>query len=282
MILFSVVGVVALAYVAVCVFYYLVQERFIFVRFRLARDHRFKFPGPFDEVFIHSEDGAELHALHFRVERPKGVVLYFHGNTGSLRRWGKRAPRFTELGYEVLMPDYRGYGKSRGALSEEALHDDARRWYDHLRRDWGQDHIIVYGRSLGCGMAVPVAATDRPRALVLESPFCDLADAARHYLPILPYRLLLRYGFRNDREIRGVTCPITIFHGRRDNVVPFTSALKLYAAIPTGTPRELVEFARGNHANLHRFPRYHTKLKRALEGAPSGGTVTFAPPNERS
>ena len=281
-IVFGLIGLLALAYGLLCAFYYLAQERLIFVRFKLSRAYRFRFPGSFEEKYIHTEDGAELHALHFHVKDARGVVLYFHGNTGSLRRWGKRATQVTSKGFDLLMPDYRGYGKSRGRLSEEALLDDAQRWFDHLLQQWPQDRIVIYGRSLGSGMAVPVAASNRPRALILESPFSGLADPASHYLPILPYRWLLRYPFRNDRAIMRVTCPITIFHGRRDNVVPYSSALKLYAAIPASTPRELVTFARGHHANLQRFPRFQAKLRRALEGIPKTGTATFAAPNERS
>lgn len=275
---FALIGLLAVAYALLCVFYYLMQERFIFVRFRTPKDHRYRFPGELEEVHLTTEDGAELHALHFKAQEPRGVVLYFHGNTGSLRRWGKRAPRFTRAGYDVLMPDYRGYGKSRGRLSEEALMDDAQRWYQRLLQRWPQDHVVIYGRSLGSGMAVPLAAANRPRALVLESPFSTLADAAAHYLPVLPYRWLLRYPFRNDRAIQRVKCPIMILHGRRDNVVPYTSALKLYAAIPPEVPREMVTFNRGHHSDLHRFPRFHAAVRRALDGHCGSGTNTFAPP----
>jgi fermentation-respiration switch protein FrsA (DUF1100 family) len=278
LVILSVLGLLAAVYALLCLFYFLVQERFIFVRFRLSRDHRFNFPGEFTERWLKVEDGAELHALHFKAKDAKGAVLYFHGNSGSLRRWGRRAPRFTSLGWDVLLCDYRGYGKSRGRLSEEALHDDAQRWYDLLLQDWPQQKIVVFGRSLGSGMAVPVAAANRPAALILESPFCELADAASHYLPILPYHLLLRYAFRNDRAIKRVTCPVTIFHGRRDNVVPFTSALKLYAAIPPEVPRELVAFSRGHHSDLYRFPRFRAKMRAALDRAVTPPS-TFAPPS---
>jgi uncharacterized protein len=276
LLILSILGLLVAAYLLLCLFYYLVQERFIFVRFRIPRTYTFRFPGPFEEKWLKVEDGAELHALYFKAPDPKGVVLYFHGNTGSLRRWGRRAPRFTSLGFDVLMPDYRGYGKSRGRMSEDALHDDAQRWYDLLFQHWPQDRIALYGRSLGSGMAVPLAAANRPRALILEAPFCDLADAAMHYLPILPYRLLLRFGFRNDKAIRRVTCPVTILHGRRDNVVPFTSALKLYAAIPAEVPRELVAFPKGHHSDLYRFPRFRVRVAQALQGGVEPAT-TFAP-----
>ncbi len=253
-----------LVYLGISLFYWALQERFIFVRFPLAEKYRFNFRQPFEEHWLERPDGARLHALYFTVEDPLGAVLYLHGNTGSLRRWGKRAPRFTTLRHAVLMPDYRGYGKSGGKLSEAALHADALAWYDHLAQIHGEGKVVVYGRSLGTGMAVPVAAARSPRALVLESPYANFLDVARHYLAILPYRLLLRYQFRSDRAIKGVNCPVYIFHGKRDPLVPYSSALRLYAAVPVAVHRELVTFPQGFHSDLAGYPRFRRKLRTIL------------------
>ncbi len=253
-----------LLYGTVCLVYWWVQERFIFVRFRVSRDYRFRFSEPFEEVFLAPEEGVELHALLFPAKSAVGTVLFFHGNSGSLRRWGKQAQRFTRLGWNVLMMDYRGYGKSRGKLSEAALHKDAAVWYAWLKEREPEGRIIVYGRSLGSGMAVPVAASHHPRALVLESPFANLYDAARHQFYALPYRWLLRYAFRNDKAIRRITCPVYIFHGKRDPVVPYESALKLYALVPDTVHREMVSFGRGFHSDLWRFKRFQRKMERIL------------------
>ncbi|MCC6838847.1 MAG: alpha/beta hydrolase [Flavobacteriales bacterium] len=262
--LLSALGLLLLVYLGVSLFYWALQEKFIFVRFPLPRQYRFNFRQPFEELWLDRPDGARLHALHFTVQDPKGAVLYLHGNTGSLRRWGKRAPRFTTARHAVLMPDYRGYGKSSGKLSEAALHADALAWYDRLAAQYGAEQVVVYGRSLGTGMAVPVAAARTPRALVLESPYANFLDVARHYLAILPYRLLLRYRFRSDRAIKGVKCPVYIFHGKRDPLVPYSSALRLYAAIPVAVHRELITFPQGFHSDLAGYPRFRRKLRGIL------------------
>ena len=254
-------------YAGLVLFYYLFQERFIFIRYPVLHGHQFKFPGEFEEKFLIANDGAQLHALYFKANEPRGAILYFHGNTGTLRRWGKQAARFTQLGFDVLMPDYRGYGKSRGKLSEDALHSDALLWYDLLHEKWKEEEIVIYGRSLGSGMATPLAALKKPRMLLLETPFANLMDLARSYLPILPYRFLLRYRFQNDMKIRGVKCPVYIFHGKRDNVVPYTSALKLYSCIPSHVQREMFTFPKAHHNDLVRFPRFQRNLRRILEGA---------------
>ena len=266
--LFALLSVSVLAYSALCLFYYLFQERFIFIRFPIGPAHRFRLTIPFEEWTMERGKGISLHALYFPVEAPEGVVLYFHGNTGSLRRWGKQAARFTRLGHAVLMPDPRGYGKSTGPMSEVALHADAQAWYERLKQVFQEKDIVVYGRSLGSGLATPVAANNRPRSLLLETPFANLYDVAYSYLRILPYRLLLRYPFRNDKAIRRVKCPVFIFHGKRDTVVPYHSALKLYSLVPSSVPREMFTFSKGHHSDLHRFARFNRAMERILR---SGG-----------
>ena len=260
----SAFGLLLLVYLGVCLFYWWFQERFLFVRFTLPEDFKFSNKQKHDETWLDRPDGARLHALYFPVEDANGAVLYFHGNTGSLRRWQGRAARFTAMGLSVLMPDYRGYGKSKGKLSEEALLADAEAWYDRLAAIHTEPSIVVYGRSMGSGMAVPVAAHRSPRALVLESPYADLLDVARNYLAVLPYRWLLKYRFRNDVAIKRVKCPVYIFHGKRDPLVPYSSGLKLYAATPTDIHRELISFEKGYHSNLPGFPRFRRKLRAIL------------------
>lgn len=260
----STLALLLAAYVGVCLFYWWFQERFIFVRFRVAEGYVFNFNQSFQEIFLDRPDGARVHGLHFTVPSPKGIVLYLHGNTGSLRRWGKRAPRFTSLGYDVLMPDYRGYGKSRGELSEAALQADIAAWYDRIRLLHPEKDIVVYGRSLGSGFAVPVAAANHPRLLILESPFANFTDVAKHYLAILPYRWLLRYKLRSDRAMVRMKCPVYIFHGKRDPVVPYSSALRLYASIPPNVHRELISFAKGYHSDLGGYARFRKKVKAIL------------------
>ncbi len=258
--------VLAGAYVLLCLVYYIIQERIIFVRRSLRRRYRYRFKHAHHELWLRAGDGAKLHALHFPAEDATGVVLYFHGNTGTLRRWGKRAPRFTRFGHAVVMPEPRGYGKSRGRLSEQALLSDALLWYDELRRQWPEDRIVVYGRSLGSALAIPVAAQRSPRSLVLESPFARLIDAARSYFRWLPYGMLLKYRFANDEAIARVRCPVHIFHGEQDEVVPFASAKRLFARVPKDVERALVAFPKGHHNDLARFARYHRALRALLGG----------------
>jgi len=251
-------------YAGIVLFYFLLQERFIFLRIRTRQGHQYRYRTDFEERWLSTADGARLHALYFKAAKPRGVLIYFHGNAGSLRRWGRFSARFTALGYDVLMPDPRGYGKSRGRSSQTALIADAGLWYDSLLTQWTEADIVLYGRSMGSALATPVAAHRSPRLLLLETPFANLIDVARSYLPILPYRVLLRYPFRNDEAMVRVRCPVYIFHGKRDPVVPYTSALKLYARVPSSVQRELFTFPKGHHSDLERFPRFHRIQERLL------------------
>jgi len=260
----SVVVILTVLYLGICVFYYLIQEKLIFVRFPTKRKYKYKVKLAHEEVFLRSFDQKRLHALYFNAAKPKGLVLYFHGNTGTLKRWAKNARYFIANDYDVLMPDPRGYGKSKGKLSESALFKDADQWYQEALTRTGEDRVIVYGRSLGSALAVRVAAEKQPKCLVLETPFADLYDVAKHYAAFLPYKWLLRYPFSNDLTIRKVTVPVYIFHGKKDLVVPYKSALRLYSCVPVDTYREMITIDKGRHNDLAKFEAYHTKMAEIL------------------
>src|SRR5690606_27747080 len=128
----KIIFVVITVYVMLTALLAFFQESFIFLPSTLPQEYSFSFPTPFEELFLESEDGAVLNALHFKAENPKGVILYFHGNAGDLSRWGEITQGFTKHSYDVLVMDYRTYGKSKGKLSEESLYSDAQLFYDYV------------------------------------------------------------------------------------------------------------------------------------------------------
>ncbi|QMU30656.1 alpha/beta hydrolase [Adhaeribacter radiodurans] len=240
------------------------QDRLIFFPEKLPHDYRFSFANPFQELFFKASDGAEIHALHFRVKEPKGVILYFHGNAGSLRTWGYLAEEYTPYHYDVFMVDYRGFGKSTGIRTEAALHKDAQLAYQHLVQEYEESKIIVFGRSLGTGIAVLVAAQNQPKCLILETPFFNFADVAKTHYSFLPVTLLLKYAFRSDEWIQKVNCPIYIFHGTSDNVVPYPSGEKL-AQLADPAKTKFITIQNGNHNDLSNFRQYQQVLQAILE-----------------
>ncbi|MCH5715632.1 alpha/beta hydrolase [Niabella hibiscisoli] len=135
-------------YIVVMMGLVMFQQKLIFRPEKLEASYQFSFDRAFKELHFQRADGAMLNALYFTVAQPKGVILYFHGNKGSLKRWGTIASAFTQYNYNVLVMDYRSYGKSTGELSEVNLQNDARFFYKELQKQFPEDHIIVYGRSL--------------------------------------------------------------------------------------------------------------------------------------
>jgi len=250
-------------------------DRFIFFPEKLSRTTSFDL-GPDDrELTISTEDGEELSGILFTAPRPKGVILYFHGNAGSLSSWRYVSGDIVPKGFDILIIDYRGYGKSTGKISEEGLYRDAEASYEQLRSlGRKEDEIIVYGRSLGTGVAVHLATTRKIRALVLEAPFTTLPDLASHLLPIPVPAFYIPYRFDNLGRAPAVKVPTLLFHGTRDELIPPEHSRKILDALTC--EKKLVLVKGGEHNDLSSFPEYHEALKgfldslENLQGAPSG------------
>ncbi len=150
---------------------YIDQERYILKQQTLPLNHQFYFDAPFEELTFTHPNGTTTNALYFKSKESKGVVLYLHGRGGNLATyWGYLYGDFTEKGYDVLMIDYRGFGKSQGTPSEKAFFEDAEIAYQHLLTQYPESSINIYGISLGTGIATHLAAHHTPRLLVLEAP----------------------------------------------------------------------------------------------------------------
>jgi alpha-beta hydrolase superfamily lysophospholipase len=257
---FYVLILVVVVYAVIVLIYYLLQEKLLFVGRPLKRKFKFQLATPFEEVFLESAEGGTLHALHLKLEEPKGLILYFHGNTGNMNRWSPVAEELTTYNFDVLVVDYRGFGKSSGRRSEETLHQDAQQIYDYALTLVPKEKLVVYGRSLGSGLAVKVAAENSPDRLVLETPYYHLLGVVFHHFPFLPVRLILRYHFRSDKWMPKVTCPVIIFHGTKDRIVPYKSGLKLYNRIDKEVDGSMVTLAKGKHGNLNQFPLFREKM----------------------
>jgi len=243
-------------------FAYFNQEKLIFFPEKLPENFVFGFANRFEEVFLDTKHGEKIHGLHFRVNKPKGIILYFHGNAGSLRSWGGIAENFIPLGYELFIVDYRGYGKSTGSISEKSLLQDGELVYTYLKNKLPEEKIIVYGRSIGTGIAVHLAKIFSPGKLILESPYTNLPDLAKYHYPIIP-RFFVRYALSCDQWISEVKCPIYIFHGTYDSIVPFDFGKSLARIKPENTTFIPVEG--GDHNDLDMFEEYHTKLSAILK-----------------
>ncbi|HMQ29446.1 MAG TPA: alpha/beta fold hydrolase [Chloroflexaceae bacterium] len=251
----------AAGYALLCALVYLMQERLIFFPERDPPGTRYAFGAPAQEQFIPVE-GSQLHALLFRAPEPRGVILYLHGNAGSLRSWGAVAPDFVARGYDVLLVDYRGYGQSGGRIAGEAqLHADMAAVYAWVAARYPEEQIVLYGRSLGSALAARLAAERAPRLLILESPFYSLEAIARRQFPFVP-PFLLKYPLRTWRWMGQVRCPVVLIHGTADEVVPFADGERLAASVTT--PLRFHRVAGGGHNDLARLPAYWAAIDEAL------------------
>lgn len=229
---------------------------------KLEPNHAFTGSGTVEECWMEQPDGARIHGLWFKVPESKGLVLYFHGNAGNLDRWQQYAPDFTQLGYEVMMIDYRGFGKSTGPCNEAAFHADALAAYRYMRKHYAADEITLYGRSLGSGVATQLAAAVPSRRLILETPFFNLPDVVRSYAPFLQGAIPDTWAFRSDLFIQQVSVPIYMFHGTADGVVPYREGHRFQQLL--GDRVEFITIPGGGHKNLAEFPAYHKALQNII------------------
>ncbi|MEO9020939.1 MAG: alpha/beta fold hydrolase [Ginsengibacter sp.] len=249
-------------YVCIMIFVYLIQERFIFKPEKLKQDFVYKYDLPFKELFVDIAPGVRINGLHFYAKDPHGLVLYFHGNTRSIKGWAKYAKDFYRYQYDVVLVDYRGFGKSTGRRNEKEMLKDVQVVYDTLAVQYHENQIIVYGRSLGSGFATKLASDNSPRYLILDAPYYNFAKAAQRFIPILPMRLVLRYQLHTDRWIRKVNCHTYIIHGSKDWIIPISQSEKLQKLSPRKIT--LITIEGGGHNNLPSFPQYHNFLRDIL------------------
>ena len=250
-------------YIMVGTALHLFQEKILFRPTVLPQDHIFNFNHDFEELFIDAEENAVINAIHFTIENPKGVVLYFHGNAGDLQRWGTITEYFVDKDYDVFVMDYRSYGKSIGPLSESALYNDGQLCYNYLLQRYSESDISIYGRSLGSGIATKLASTNQPKQLILETPYYSLLDVAKKRFPVFPLKILMKYELPTFKYIKKVTCPITLLHGTNDKIIPIQSAIKLYdEANNENMSLTIIEGAK--HNNLNTFETYINKINEVL------------------
>lgn len=253
------VGVLVYGALAGCVF--VAQESLVYFPGREITTTPAARGLPFDDVAIHADDGETLHAWWIPAAAPRGTALLFHGNAGNISHRLDYAVMFRALGYNTLLVDYRGYGKSTGTPSEEGTYRDAEASWLWLRaRGIAEREIVVYGESLGGGVASWLAARHAPRALVLASSFSSVPDLGAQIYPFLPVRLMSRFQYDTLERLPDVNAPVLVIHSPGDDVIPFSHGKKLFAA--AREPKAFLEIAGGHNSG---FVFTRTEWVRALE-----------------
>jgi len=202
----------------------------------------------YDDVRIHVSDGDKIHAWYFPDSDDSTTVLFCHGNAGNMSSRLETVQMLTEMGANVLLFDYRGYGLSDSEPSEKKMYADAEAAYNWLLREKAiaSHKVIIFGRSLGGAVGVELAGRVDCAGLIIESSFTSVAEMGRHLYPYLPTRWLVRYHFDSIARIGQLECPVLVMHSQQDEIVPFRMGRRLYEA--ARAPKRFVEL-RGGHVD---------------------------------
>lgn len=211
------------------------------------------------EHVLTTADGEKVIAWHVPAKPGHPVVLYFHGNGDFLAGFFGRFRDVIADGTGVVALSYRGYAGSSGQPSERGLLQDAAAAYAFTSARYSADQIVVWGFSLGTGVAVALAAEQRIGRLILEAPFTSTADVAASLFWFMPVRLVMRDQFRSDERIARVTVPVLIMHGSNDHAIPIRFGEALFSL--AREPKQFVRFPGGGHENLGSFGAIETARK---------------------
>ncbi len=235
-----------LAYGAFVLIVYFIQASLIFFPTHSLRATPADIGLAYTDVILSTPDGVTLHGWWVPTTDPQGTVLFFHGNAGNVADRVEYLTIWHDLGWNVLILDYRGYGKSTGRPDEAGLYRDAETAWRYLTRERAipDTSIVILGRSLGGAVAAYLAARVRPRALILDSAFTSLPALAQQLYPWLPARWLVRFRFPTVTYLQQVRCPVLIIHSVDDEIVPFRHAETLWRVAPE--PKQLLRL-RGGH-----------------------------------
>jgi fermentation-respiration switch protein FrsA (DUF1100 family) len=249
----SLLGVVLAGYLGVGALMFVFQRRLLYYPGRSRPEPSFCGAPEMSPVGYRTRDGLALGAWYRPPDDSRApVIVHFHGNAGHI---GDRAPLmrpYLDAGFGVLLAEYRGYGGNPGRPTEAGLYADARAALDFVMgRGIAAERIVLYGESLGTGVAVRMAAETPVGALVLEAPFTSAVDVGASAYPFVPVRLLMLDRFESVRRIGGIAAPVLVLHGERDATVPVAHGRRLLAA--ASEPKEGRFYAAAGHTDLHEF-----------------------------
>ncbi len=237
-------GVAVYALFSVALFFF--QDRVIYQPRRQIHADPSLAGMDFEEVWFRASDGVVLHGWYVGTREPsRRALLFFHGNAGNISHRIESIRIFGQLGLNVFIFDYRGYGSSEGKPSEEGLYADGRAALEALMaKGYEQDEVILFGRSLGGAVAARIASETPVAALILESSFTSLASMASRVAPLFPMRFLLRSKYATHEILPFIEAPLLVIHSPEDEIVPFSEGRKLFDI--AREPKEFLEIS-GNH-----------------------------------
>jgi uncharacterized protein len=236
------------AYAALCVGLYAMQRELVFPPLGAHISAKAAGFPEAQEILVPTSDGEKLIAWYVPPKVDKPLVIYFHGNGDTLSWRTNRDRLLVADGTGLLAVSYRGFEGSTGNPSETGFHLDANAAYEFAASRVPIDRIVLWGHSLGTGVAVQLAAERKVEALILEAPYTSVADIAAMRYPFVPIRLLLKDQFRSDLRIGQVTAPVLVLHGELDDIIPVQYGRRLYEL--AHNPKRFISFPKGGHLDL--------------------------------
>lgn len=263
--IFRWIKIIIVVYCLIGTALYYLQDRLLFHPVALPADSVYHFTQPFTEANIDYDLKTKFNVVQFTVPDSvkKGIVLYFHGNRENINHYAQFSNNFTKNNYEVWMPDYPGFGKSTGDFTEKVLYDEALQVYKMARIKYKPEQIIIYGKSLGTGIAAQLASVRDCKMLILETPYYSFTSLVRLPCFMYPVELLSHYKIPTYQYLQKVTAPITIFHGSSDGVIPYFNAKRLKDVLKANNAFITIEG--GSHNDLNSFPLMQKKLDSLLK-----------------
>ena len=228
-------------YAGLCGLMYVLQGRLLYHPTRAMAGTPAQLGLAYEDVALIAEDGVRLAAWYVPADEPRGTVLFCHGNAGNMSHRLSTIEVWHDVGLNILVYDYRGYGPSDGRPDEAGTYRDAEAAWQHLARQRGvaAAGLVVHGRSLGGAVAAWVAERHPPKALILESTFTSVPDAAADLFPWLPARWLARYEYDTLARLPNVACPVLVIHSRADNLLPYAHGQALFES--ARAPKQFLE-----------------------------------------
>ncbi len=247
-----VLGTLLIAFLVIHAYFYLNQRQLMYFPSRERVQPQDIGLANVEEIVLRNRSGESLLSWFGQAQAGKPTILFFHGNAGAVNH---RAHRFRGLmadGFGLFMLGYPGYGGSDGRPSERAFLEGARLAYQNLRdRGLEPDEIVIYGESIGSGVAVQLAATVTAKGLVLEAPSSSAVDVAREHYPWLLADLLMKDAFRSIDHIGGIDMPILVIHGEQDRIIPIQLGRRLFEE--ASDPKTFRAIPGAGHNDLHRY-----------------------------
>lgn len=238
------------------------QEALLFAPVKLPAQHQFSLGSDVQETWI-DVPGARLNALHLQLPKPDGVVFFLHGNSGNLETWFVNADFYRNANVDMFMLDYRGYGKSTGHIQSQAqLEADILAAWNTIAPRYAGKRRVIFGRSIGTGLAATLASQVQPEQTVLVSPYESMVALAGAHYPWVP-SALLRYPLRTDWALPLVQGPVLLAHGEQDTLISPSNSERL---------QKLARNARvlivpgAAHNDLQRFDTYLQAVRAAMMG----------------